>query len=143
LQVVRHERNRLAAMLPAVAPLLHSLCHASGCTVGPLQQIDAVVVDASNFNKLRNEGASEWYKLGVALKNNGHLPVAMPHVELTLSDAQDQPLLRRVLSPSDLGSGQLVLAGATEFAGGTTLQVDTKQLAGARIAGYRLWAFYP
>jgi predicted Zn finger-like uncharacterized protein len=143
LQVLRHERDRIAAALPAVQPLLQTLCSMSGCTVGPLKQIDAVVVDASSFNKLRNEGGSEQYKLGLSLKNNGHLPVAMPHVELTLNDAQDLPLLRRVLSPTDFGSAQNVLAPVTEFAGGSTIAVDAKQLAGGRIAGYRVWAFYP
>jgi predicted Zn finger-like uncharacterized protein len=143
LQVLRHERDRIAAALPVALPMLQSLCSMANCSVGPLKQIDAVVVDASSFNKLRSEGGSEQYKLGLSLKNNGQLPVAMPHVELTLNDAQDLPLLRRVLSPADFGSAQNVLAPITEFAGGSTIAVDTKQLAGARIAGYRVWAFYP
>jgi predicted Zn finger-like uncharacterized protein len=143
LQVVRHERDRIAAALPAALPWLQELCSLSSCDVGPLKQIDAVVVDASSFNKLRSDGSSEQYKLGLSLKNTGHLAVAMPHIELSLNDAQDQPLLRRVLSPTDFGSAQNVLAPVTEFAGGTTVAVDTRQLAGARIAGYRVWAFYP
>jgi predicted Zn finger-like uncharacterized protein len=143
LQVLRHERDRIAAASPAALPWLQSLCSISACTVEPYKQIDAVVVEASSFNKLRGEGASEWYRLGVNLKNNGNLNVAMPHIELSLNDAQDRAVLRRVLSPSEFGSAQNVLAPITEFAGGTTLAVDTKQLAGVRVAGYRLWAFYP
>jgi predicted Zn finger-like uncharacterized protein len=143
LQIVRHERERIAAALPAAQPWLQSLCSISGCTIEPYKQIEAVVVEASSFNKLRSEGASELYRLGVNLKNNGNLSVAMPHMELSLNDAQDRPVLRRVLSPSELGSAYSVLAPVTEFAGGTTLAVDTGQLAGVRIAGYRLWAFYP
>ena len=143
LQVLRHERDRIAAAAPATLPWLQSLCSMSGCTVGLLKQIDAVVIDASSFNKLRSEGGSDLYKLGLSLKNTGQLAVSMPHIELSLNDAQDQPLLRRVLSPQDFGSVQNVLAPITEFAGGTTIAVDSKQLAGARIAGYRVWAFYP
>jgi predicted Zn finger-like uncharacterized protein len=143
LQVARHERDRVAAAVPATLPWLQSLCGITGCTVEPFKHIDAVVVEASSFNKLRNEGSSELYKLGLSLKNNGNLNVAMPHIELSLNDAQDRPLLRRVLSPTDFGSIQPVLAPVTEFAGGTTVQVDTRQLSGARIAGYRVWAFYP
>jgi hypothetical protein len=37
----------------------------------------------------------------------------------------------------------LVLAPAAELVGNTTIQVDSTQLAGTRIAGYRVWAFYP
>ncbi len=143
LQVLRHERDRIAAAAPATLPWLQSLCSMSGCAVGLHKQIDAVVIDASSFNKLRSDGSSELYKLGLSLKNNGQLTVAMPHIELSLNDAQDQALLRRVLSPQDLGSVQNALAPVTEFAGGTTVAVDSKQLAGARIAGYRVWAFYP
>jgi hypothetical protein len=64
-------------------------------------------------------------------------------VELSLQDAQDQPILRRVLSPADLGSSLQTLAPAQDMAGSLTLQIDTAQLAGSKIQGYRVLAFYP
>jgi predicted Zn finger-like uncharacterized protein len=143
LQVAVQERDRIAALEPLARPWLKELCAIARCTVGPLKQIEAVVVDASSFNKLRTEGKYELYKLALNLKNTSALSVAVPHIELSLNDAQDQPVLRRVLNPADLGSAQLALAPAAELAGNTTIQVDSTQLAGARIAGYRVWAFYP
>jgi hypothetical protein len=119
------------------------LCAVTECTVGPLKQIDAVVVEASSFNKLRTDGKYELYKLVLNLKNTSTLAVAMPHIELSLNDAQDQAVLRRVLSPSDLASLLPVLAANTEFSASTAIQIDNTQLAGTRIAGYRVWAFYP
>ena len=142
-QVALQERDHVAALEPRARPWLKELCAIVGCTVGPLKQIDAVVVDASSFNKLRTEGKYELYKLALNLKNTGALSVAVPHIELSLNDAQDQPVLRRVLSPADLGSAQSALAPAAELVGNTTIQVDSTQLAGTRIAGYRVWAFYP
>jgi predicted Zn finger-like uncharacterized protein len=142
-QIALQERDRIAALEPRARPWIKELCAVAGCTVGSLKQIEAVVVDASSFNKLRTEGKYELYKLALNLKNTGALSVAVPHIELSLNDAQDQPVLRRVLSPADLGSALSVLAPAAELAGNTTIQVDSTQLAGARVAGYRVWAFYP
>ncbi len=142
-QIAVQERDRIASQEPRALPWLQQLCTALGCTVGPLKLIDAVVVDASSFNKLRSDGKWELYKLALSLKNTSALSVAVPHIELSLNDAQDQPVLRRVLNPADLGTAQSVLAPAAELAGTSTIQVDSSQLAGARIAGYRVWAFYP
>jgi predicted Zn finger-like uncharacterized protein len=143
LQVARYERDRIAAAQPGLQPWLQELCRYTGCTVGPLKQIESVVVDASSFNKVRSDGKSDLYKITVSLKNTGVLPVAVPHIELTLNDSQDQPVLRRILNPADLGPVQLVLAPAAELTGTTSVQIDSAQLAGARIAGYRVLAFYP
>ncbi len=143
LQVAYHERDRIAAAQPRALPWLQALCRYADCTVGPLRQIESVVVDASGFNKLRSEGKNELYKFTLNLKNNGALSVAIPHIELTLNDGQDQPLMRRVLNPVELGAAQPVLVPAGEFAGSTTVQIDSAQLGGARVAGYRVWAFYP
>jgi predicted Zn finger-like uncharacterized protein len=143
LQVARHERDRITAAQPGLQPWLQELCRYTGCTVGPLKHIESVVVDASSFNKVRSDSKSDLYKITVNLKNTGVLPVAVPHIELTLNDAQDQPVLRRILNPADLGPVQSVLAPAAELAGTTSVQIDSAQLAGARIAGYRVLAFYP
>jgi predicted Zn finger-like uncharacterized protein len=142
-QIAVQERDRIASQEPLALPWLKELCTVVGCTVGPLKHIEAVVVDASSFNKLRSDGKLELYKLSVNLKNTSALSVAIPHIELSLNDAQDQPVLRRVLNPADLGSAQSVLAPTAELAGSSTVAVDSSQLAGARIAGYRVWAFYP
>ncbi len=143
LQVVLQERDRISAAQPLALPWLEQLCLVAGCTVGPLKHIESVLVDASSFNKLRTEGKYDFYKIALNLKNSGTLAVAVPHIELSLNDSQDQPVLRRVLNPADLGVSQSTLAPAAELAGATTVQIDSTQLAGARIAGYRMLAFYP
>jgi predicted Zn finger-like uncharacterized protein len=142
-QVVRHERDRIAAAQPGLAPILQQLCSYTGCSVRPLKHIESVVVDASGFNKMRSDAKSDLYRVTVSLKNNHVLPVALPHIELTLNDSQDQAVLRRVLNPADLGATQFVIAPSGEFSGASTLQIDNQQLAGARVAGYRVLAFYP
>lgn len=148
LQIALQEKDRIAAQWPQTQPWLEQLCQQARCQVEPLKRIETIAVDASSFNRISKnndplEAITQSYRLALTLKNNGALPVAMPHVELSLQDAQDQPILRRVLSPADLGSSLLALAPAQDMQGSLTLQIDTSQLANRRIQGYRVLAFYP
>jgi predicted Zn finger-like uncharacterized protein len=138
-QYAIHDRDRLASRFPAFGAPLQALCRVGGCTVGAPRQIDAIVIDSSTFNKLRGGDA---YRLSLTLKNTAPMAVAMPAVELTLTDAQDQPLLRRVLSAADLGATSAVLPARAEWSGALSLSTPNDSDA-ARISGYRVLAFYP
>ncbi len=147
-QIAVHEKDRIAAQQPQAKPWLDRLCQYAGCQVQSLKRIEAITVDASSFNRINKnnaqlEATTQSYRLTVTLKNAGSLPVALPHVELSLQDAQDQPILRRVLSPADLGAKELSLSPSQDLPGSIIIQVDTAQLAGNRISGYRVLAFYP
>jgi predicted Zn finger-like uncharacterized protein len=148
LQIAVQEKDRIAAMYPEAEPWLAKVCASAGCQVQSLKRIESIAVDASSFNRINKnnaplETATQSYKLAVTLKNTGTLAVALPHVELSLQDAQDAPILRRVLSPADLGSSLQALAPAQDMVGSLTLQINTSSLAGSRISGYRVLAFYP
>ncbi len=143
LQVAVHERDRVVATHPGAHGIMAELCRRVGCAIRPLRQIDAIVVDASSFNKIRSDSKIELYKVTLNLKNNGALAVALPHIELSLNDTQDQTIVRRVLNPADIGAVQFVISARGEFNGSAVVQIDTAQLGGVRVAGYRIWAFYP
>ncbi len=134
-QVAVHERNRLAAMEPRLRPALLALCESLACALAPQRQISDVVIDSSSFNKARGDS----YVLAITMKSRATLPLEMPAVELTLTDAQDQPVLRRVLLPSEMSAPQELPAGG-EWNAAVSVLVTT---GGARVAGYRLLAFYP
>lgn len=138
LQIALHDRDRLAVAAPALRPWLARLCQPLNCRIGPPRHIDAIAIDSSSFNKLPGDA----YRLNVTLKNQAVIDVAMPALELTLTDGQDQAVVRRVLEPADLGPGAGVIAAASEWSGSLFLAVSANG-AGARIAGYRLLAFYP
>ncbi|MDY0107692.1 MAG: DUF3426 domain-containing protein, partial [Giesbergeria sp.] len=90
LQVAVWERSFIAATWPVSRPYLEQLCAPLQCQVGPYRQIAAVVVDGSTFHKTRGEP----YQFSLTLKNQSQTSVEMPAIELTLTDAQDQPVLR-------------------------------------------------
>ena len=136
LQYGLHERDKLAATQPALRPWLQLLCERLRCLVGPPRQIDAVVIDSSSFSRLRSDA----YRLNFTLRNQAATPVAMPSIELTLTDTQDQPVIRRVLEPREVGVATLI-PPASEASG--SLAIAVAGAGTARVAGYRLLAFYP
>ena len=137
-QVLMHERDRIAAAQPAARPGLLVLCALSRCSLSPLRQIESIAIESSSFTLTRGDN----YKLAFSLKNNALLDLAMPAIELSLTDAQDQPLIRRVILPSEFGAPSKPLAAGSDW--NSSLSVSVKSTANMdRIAGYRMLAFYP
>jgi predicted Zn finger-like uncharacterized protein len=137
LQVAVQDRDRLAAAHPELRPALQQLCTALGCVLGPPRQIEAIAIDSSSFNRLRGEA----YRLTFTLRNQAPTPVAIPAIELTLTDSQDQPVLRRVLMPAEMGANTPVIGAAGEWS--ATVPLTVAGNGPGRVAGYRLLAFYP
>lgn len=138
LQLLVHERDRVAAIEPGLRPLVEEVCLLAGCEVRPLRQIESVVIDSSAFSKIKGD----LYRLSLTLKNNAPVDLAMPAVELALTDSLDHALIRRVLQPEDLGVQEGVIRAGGETQ--TTLLLTVKTNGnGERVAGYRLLAFYP
>lgn len=137
-QLMYHQRDWVAQRLPGLRPVVVGLCQALQCQVGVPRRIEAVSIEASTFTRLPPEA----FRLQVTLANADPLAVAMPAVELTLTDTQDQPVIRRVLQPADLGPDTpAALPASGEWSATVTLTVAPAHASA--IAGYRLLAFYP
>lgn len=136
LQYAVHERDRLAALRPGLRPWLQRVCEPLRCQIGAPRQIDAIVIDSSSFSRLRSDA----YRLSFTVRNLAPMEVAMPSLELTLTDTQDQPVIRRVLAPREVGAAPAIPA-TSESAGSVAVAVSGTGTA--RVAGYRLLAFYP
>lgn len=162
LQVAVHERDELATRQPALRPTLQRLCLYLGCTIAPLRNRDQLAIDSSFFVKL----APNRYRLSVLLKNTGTLALATPWLELTLTDLQDRPVVRRVITPAELGAATLTLSAGAEWSGTVDLVLDPPAVTPATqptvaastntvnpaepatptswpVVGYRVLAFYP
>jgi len=157
LQIAMFQRSTFAVTQPWASPGLQALCGFLSCEISPPQQIESVIIDSSSFNKLANDA----YRLKVVIRNTGTIPLAMPSLELTLTDTQDHALIRRVMTPAELGARAGTLAAGAEFSGELTLTLQNPEAAAnasaassasasspnaasvLRIAGYRILAFYP
>jgi predicted Zn finger-like uncharacterized protein len=137
-QVVFHERDRVAALRPQLRPWLERVCVPLNCVVAAPKRIEAIVIDSSGFTKLRPDA----YRLSFTLKNQAQQPVAVPSLELTLTDSQDQPLARRVFNPRELGAPAETLPAVSDWSSSLAIGIGA-DASSARVAGYRLLAFYP
>lgn len=144
LQAGLHERAGLAATFPQSKPVLQWVCQYLGCSVSALKQIESVVIDGSSFNKVRGEN----YRLALTIRNAAPQEIAMPALELSLTDSQDQVLMRKVILPHEITPNGGNLAGGSEWSGQIAMQVRGNAGGGPsegaeRFSGYRVLAFYP
>ena len=130
------QRDTLAAEYPALAPALTKACKAVGCELQPRREIVDVVISGSGFKQLADAHEYQW---SLTLENRSDAPVATPVAELTLTDAQDKPLLRRVVDLKPLGAPEQ-LQPRQEWSVNVPVQV---QELSAPVAGYRALVFYP
>ncbi len=138
LQITVQERDRIAAMEPVTKPFVSLVCEALACKIAPFRQIESVVIDSSSFTKVR----ADVYRLNFTLKNSAPIEVAMPAMELALTDMQDRPLVRRIFAASELGIEQAAMAPGVELTASLAINVRLPAPTD-RVSGYRLLAFYP
>ncbi len=135
LQMALEYRDLVAARFPALRPGLQAACVPLGCSIGPAHVIDSLVVESSGLVRVEK---SSVYRLSVALRNREALELALPALELSLTDAQGQLVARRVLTTTELGVNTTTLGAGRELALQATLQATT-----APVAGYTIELFYP
>ena len=111
------------------------MCGPLACRVGPVHAIDSLALESSGLVRVEK---SNVYKLQLALRNRSDIAVALPALDLSLTDSQGKLLARRVLRAAELGVKQDTLAAGRELALQATLQAATEP-----VAGYTLELFYP
>ncbi|MDT4818331.1 hypothetical protein FQZ97_514240 [compost metagenome] len=141
VQIVRHERDGIVARQPNLRPALSALCQYTGCELAALRQIGDIVIEGAAFAREKSGGND--YRLSFTLRNAATVPLAMPAIELSLLDTQEQAVVRRVLTPVDYGAPG-VLAARADRAASLPLTLSASEAAALPpIAGYRVEAFYP
>lgn len=138
VQVWLQERDRLLAQVPGARLVLRYICQPLGCAVWLPRQIDAILIDGASFNKVDDTV----FQLNFALRNTAMVDLALPAFELTLTDSQDQPFMRRIFRANEFELGNRLLRAGAELNGKAMLAIDFPAAA-APLAGYRLVAFYP
>ncbi len=139
-QALLHFRDAIAAHWPTTKPALIRLCAVAGCEVKPMADIAALSIEASDLQA--DPAHKGLLILSTTIRNRAPFPMAYPYVELTLSDAQDQVVVRRAFGPQEYISGaadpRSGIPGNTELA--VKLFVDASATSQA---GYQVYLFYP
>jgi predicted Zn finger-like uncharacterized protein len=136
-QWAMHERARLAAWEPRLLPLLQQACAPLGCTVGPARNIDAILIDSSAL--VRRLG--NFHSFDLVLKNTSDMALALPALELSLTDTRDQVISRRVFLPEEWPDAPAVMPAHSSLNVSFRLTLSVGEAT--PMAGYRALVFYP
>ena len=134
VQVACHFRPALVSFLPAAADVFEAL----DVPVPLSAQSDFVSIEASD---LQSDNARGLFILNASLRNRATYAQAWPALELTLTDAGDAPVARRVMGAADYlppGSDLTTFPANAEIP--VRLWIDAKGLGAS---GYKLYVFYP
>ena len=132
-------RNEIALSSPEMRPALESLCAGLGCELPLPRHAADIAIESSDIQPDASREA--YFTLHATLRNRAAFQQAWPHVEITLTDARDKALVRRVLAPA-----QWLPADAPKEAFPTKGEVAIRvafEAPGVAAAGYRVYAFYP
>jgi predicted Zn finger-like uncharacterized protein len=130
-------RNDLAARLPGTRPALNALCSLLRCRVELPARIDNLTIETGELQTL----GPDTYVLATLLHNQGGAMQAWPAIELALTDATDQTLVRRVFAPADYVPKGAAAAGfAAHGEQAVKLYFRLDQL---KPSGYHIAIFYP
>lgn len=142
-QLLHHYRTEIGVLVPDARPHLAAACEMLGCEVRLPRRPALLSIESS---ELQADGQREAViVLNAVLRNRAPFPQEYPALELTLTDAGEQPVARRVLAPLDYvrerRAPELIAQGLAAGAE-VVLRVplDTRQV---NATGYRLYLFFP
>lgn len=138
-QVVFTYRDLAAARWPALRPALEQACAALRCELGAARAIGGLAVQSSGLVRVE---VSDLYRLSVTLRNQSDIELAVPAIDLSLTDTQGRLVSRRVLRLAEMGHLPGGLAAGREVVLQTTLQVASTEAMGP-VSGYTIELFYP
>jgi hypothetical protein len=139
-QAAYHYRSAITLLFPETKPYAAALCASLGCELPLPQRTELMSIEASDLQA--DTTNPNVMVLSATLKNRAIFNQQYPLLELTLTDAQDQPVVRRVLAPQDfLGKAVNTQTG---FAANTEIAIKVF-IEGSEVkaTGYRLYLFYP
>lgn len=133
-------RVELAARLPGLKPMFTTYCSWLKCSIPLPEKVDLMSIESSDLEA--SPVQANIIALNVILRNRAPYAQAYPNLELTLTDATDMALARRVFQPAEyLKPGEdenRGLSPSREIS--IKLHLDTTDL---KPTGYRLFLFYP
>jgi predicted Zn finger-like uncharacterized protein len=133
-------RDQLAARFPQTKPMLTAACERIGCRLGLPAQIEAVTLESSELQALAPE--RNLFSLVALLRNRSNTVQAWPSIELTLNDANERPVARRVLAPRDYLSAPQDIDRGLPSASEQVVKLAF-ELPQTQASGYRVYLFYP
>jgi len=142
-QLALYFRDDIALALPAARPQLAEACEVLGCRLRLPHHSDLMSIESSDLQA--DPGHANVIVLNAVIRNRAAFAQEYPSLELTLTDENDQAVVRRVLKPSDyLDAARLGQLLARGVAPGGDVSVRVRfDTARVHATGFRLFLFFP
>lgn len=140
LQMVYLYRSEIAQGNPSLRPILERWCARLDCRIELPRQADLINIDTSDLQPDPNR--KEHLILTATVKNRAAFDQAFPHLELTLTNARNQALARRVIVPEAYLPAEVKLAEGFPAHAEVGLRLVVNA-SGVGATGYQLYLFYP
>lgn len=135
LQAVFEYRDLAAARWPVLRGTLEQVCAWQGCRIEAPRAIDGLAVESSGL--VRAEGAAA-YRLSIVLRNRTALSLALPAIDLTLTDSQGAIIARRVIRAGEFTGAPASVPPVADLPLQALLAPTERP-----ISGYTIEIFYP
>ena len=139
-QLVYVNRTLIASQAPELRPALEKICRQLHCTVPLPTDQEFIRTEWSELSFVPEH--ANLIQLSATLKNHAAYPQAFPMLEVTLKDANNLVVIRKVFTPAEyLKQTHLASQG---FAGNSEVKITMRFDVGTVHAqGYSLLWFYP
>lgn len=135
-------RTEVLVKFPQARPALEQLCKIFRCTVDWPARGDLLAVVGSELQALPGTSALE---LTAVVRNRGNMTLALPAIELTLSDTMSRTVARKVFSPAEYLAGasdpRVHLLAGLEPGADLTVRIAF-EARGLNPAGFVVYPFY-
>jgi predicted Zn finger-like uncharacterized protein len=131
-------RSELAREIPELRPILEDACQHLNCDIALPRKAQWLAIEASD---LAPDPTHKSLLLTALIKNRASFAQALPHLELTLTDTLDQPIVRRIFAPTEYL--ETPLNQDTTFEANSELSLRLWLDHQVPAAGFRLYVFYP
>ena len=139
LQTVYFLRIKIAAEYPQFKPYLVQACSYLQCRIDLPKNVDLFTIDDSDMQE--SEDHAKVVDFSSLLINKANYTQTYPNIELTLTDTDDQPVVRRLIKPSEYLNANTNMA--TGIASKEEVRVKLAiNVADLSVAGYRVLLDY-
>jgi len=136
-------RSSLILHFPDLQPTLAALCAPLSCSAQWPMRPELLAVVSSDLQAVAGTPALE---LDAVIRNRAEFPMALPALELTLTDSLNRPVARKVFTPDDYLAGHSAAAPgpSDHLAAGADLSIRLVfEFRGLGVAGFVAYPFYP
>jgi predicted Zn finger-like uncharacterized protein len=139
IQSIYFWRSDISIYYPKLKPILTQVCEKVGCIIELPKKIEFIIIDDSDMQE--DADYKGLIHFSSTLINQAGFIQTYPNIELTLTDIEDKPKLRRIFKPEEY------LPKHTDIGGGLPAGAEIKvklalSVHGESVAGYRISVIY-